>query len=63
MIIKMKGKIMIKKTVLDFTDIDSLEMICHHYKLDATFKEKDALKGKMEKANLLVLDKKTGYGY
>jgi hypothetical protein len=44
--------------LLDFTDIDSLEMICHHYKLDATFKEKDTLKGKMEKANLLVLDKK-----
>jgi len=33
-------------------------MICHHYKLDATFKEKDALKGKIEKANLLFLDKK-----
>ena len=44
--------------LLDFTDIDSLEMICHQYKLDATFKEKDALKGKIEKANLLVLDKK-----
>jgi len=45
--------------LLDFTNISSLEMICHHYKLDATFKEKDALKGKIEKANLLVLDKKT----
>ena len=44
--------------LLDFTDIDSLEMICHHYKLDATFKEKDALKGRIEKGNLLVLDKK-----
>ena len=44
--------------LLDFTDIDPLEMICHHYKLDATFKEKDALKGKIEKANLLFLDKK-----
>ena len=44
--------------LLNFTDIDSLEIICHHYKLDATFKEKDALKGRIEKANLLVLDKK-----
>jgi len=44
--------------LLDFADVDSLEMICHHYKLDATFKEKDALKGKIEKANLLLLDKK-----
>ena len=44
--------------LLDFADVDSLEMICHHYKLDATFKEKDALKGKIEKANLLVMDKK-----
>ena len=44
--------------LLDFTDIDSLEMICHHYKLDVTFKEKDALKATIEKANLLVLDKK-----
>ncbi|WP_316504551.1 hypothetical protein [Nitrosopumilus sp.] len=34
--------------LLNFTDVDSLEMICHHYKLDATFKEKD----------VLVLDKK-----
>ena len=41
-----------------FADLDSLEMICHHYKLDATFKEKDTLKGRIEKANLLVLDKK-----
>jgi len=44
--------------LLNFTDIDSLKMICHHYKLDTTFKEKDALKGKIEKANLLYLDKK-----
>lgn len=44
--------------LFDFADVDSLEMICHHYKLDATFKEKDALKGKIENANLLVLDKK-----
>ncbi|MGI9566584.1 MAG: hypothetical protein ACR2LL_06175 [Nitrosopumilus sp.] len=29
--------------LLNFTDVDSLEMICHHYKLDATFKEKDVL--------------------
>jgi len=36
--------------LLDFTDIDSLEMKCHHYKLDATFKEKDALMGRIEKA-------------
>lgn len=44
--------------LLNFTDVDSLDMICHHYKLDATFKEKDALKGKTENAHLLVLDKK-----
>ena len=44
--------------LLNFTDVDSLEMICHHYQLDATFKEKDVLKGRIEKANLLVLDKK-----
>lgn len=44
--------------LLVFTDIDSLEMICHHYKLDATFKEKNALKERIEKANLLVLNKK-----
>ena len=36
--------------LLDFADVDSLEMICHHYKLDATFKEKDTWKGKIEKA-------------
>jgi len=33
-------------------------MICNRYKLDATFKEKDALMGRIEKTNLLVLDKK-----
>ncbi len=32
--------------LLNFTDIDSLEIICHHYKLNPTFKGKDALKGR-----------------
>ena len=44
--------------LLNFSDVDSLEMICHHYKLDVMPKEKDALKERIEKANLLVLDKK-----
>jgi phage terminase small subunit len=48
--------------LLDFADVESLEMICHNYKLDATFKEKEALKGKIEKANLLVFDKKPAVG-
>ena len=32
-------------------------MICHHYELDVTFKDKEVLKGRIEKANLPVWKK------
>ena len=42
--------------LLDFIDEDSLQMICYHYRLDATDAKHDVLKRRIKKANLL------GYG-
>ena len=43
---------------MNFTDLNSLESICLHYELEVPFKEKTVLIAKIEKANLLVFDKK-----
>ncbi len=39
--------------LLDFTEEDSLHMICYHYRLDPTPAKHDVLKRRMKKANLL----------
>ena len=39
--------------LLDFTDKDSLEMICYYYNLDATPAKQDVLRRRIKKANLL----------
>ena len=39
--------------LLDFTDKDSLEMICYYYNLDATPAKHDVLKRRIKKADLL----------
>jgi len=39
--------------LLDFTDKESLEMICYYYNLDATPAKHDVLKRRIKKANLL----------
>jgi len=44
--------------LLDFTDKDSLEMICYYYNLDATTAKHDVLKRRIKKANLLGSGKK-----
>lgn len=39
--------------LLDFTDKDSLQMICYYFKLDATHAKQDVLRRRIKKANLL----------
>jgi len=42
-----------KYELLDFTDEETLQQICHYYNLDATPADHDVLKRRIKKANLL----------